>query len=288
MGNNKRKAPPSEATAGAAHKRNSLPASPAGSPRASVAAGGFADQFDQSKQQFTDRANAQTPGIKRELAEAQAAAAGAETKTIAAASQYQGQLGGGADAGGGRLRGAPGVHRLQGGPDCVSLAPRPGQLLTAANRGDATAVTRLLAAGADVDAANSAGETALWRASFFGHVAVVEALLRAGGECEQGVGQWGLAPEGFTPLIAAAQEGHVEVVARLLAAGADVDAASATGQTALWAASHHGRAAVVEALLRAGADVNKAMPDGTTPLSAAAWQGHVAVAAWLLVAGAAH
>ena len=37
-----------------------------GSPRTAVAASGFEDPFDQLKQQFTDRENVQTAGIKRE------------------------------------------------------------------------------------------------------------------------------------------------------------------------------------------------------------------------------
>jgi ankyrin repeat protein len=61
----------------------------------------------------------------------------------------------------------------------VSLAPPPGALLKAAGDGDVAAVARLLAAGADVDAADSAGRTALYLASKHGHLAVVEELLEA-------------------------------------------------------------------------------------------------------------
>ena len=72
----------------------------------------------------------------------------------------------------------------------MSLAPPPGELLPAASRGDATAVARLLAAGAGVDEAGSAGQAALYPASFHGHVAAVEALLEGeGGGYQQGDGK---------------------------------------------------------------------------------------------------
>jgi hypothetical protein len=62
---------------------------------------------------------------------------------------------------------------------CVSLALPLGALLKAAGDGDAAAVARLLAAGVDVDVADSAGRTALYLASKHGHLAVVEELLEA-------------------------------------------------------------------------------------------------------------
>jgi hypothetical protein len=89
---NKRKTPASAAAAGAAQKRQSVPASPPGSPRAAAAADGFEDLFEQFKQQFTDRASAQTADIKRALAEAQAAAASAEAKLISAKAESEAKL----------------------------------------------------------------------------------------------------------------------------------------------------------------------------------------------------
>ena len=52
-----------------------------------------------------------------------------------------------------------------------------GQLIEAANSGDATAVERLLAGGADIDHRSAEGATALMFASQKGHDAIVEALL---------------------------------------------------------------------------------------------------------------
>jgi ankyrin repeat protein len=156
----------------------------------------------------------------------------------------------------------------------VSLAPAPGALQKAAADGDAAAVARLLAAGADVDAADSASETAQWKASYKGHLAAAEVLLESEAHANKA------SADGRrinTPLIAAAVKGHAEVVARLLAGWVDVDAASSTGETALWRASHQGHLAVVELLLDAGADAKKSrhrrrqgMANGATPLIAAA------------------
>jgi hypothetical protein len=75
-----------------------------------------------------------------------------------------------------------GSKRLRGVCACthrVSLALPAGALLKAMGDGDAAAVARLLAVGADVDVADSASRTALYLASKHGHLAVVEELLEA-------------------------------------------------------------------------------------------------------------
>ena len=114
MGDNKRKAPgkkapptagiaadickrqksgaalPSTAAAGTAQKRRSVPASPPGSPRA-AAAGSLEDLLGQIRA-ITDQASGQTADIKRELAEAKAAAASAEAKRIGAKAESETQL----------------------------------------------------------------------------------------------------------------------------------------------------------------------------------------------------
>ena len=62
-----------------------------------------------------------------------------------------------------------------------------------------------------------------------------------------------LAPQGETPLIAAARRGHAQVVTRLLKSGADWRREDHTGRTALRHAQDGGRGGVVTVLKRAGA-----------------------------------
>jgi cytohesin len=64
--------------------------------------------------------------------------------------------------------------------------------------------------------------------------------------------------DGSTALILAAQNGHLAVVEALLKAGADAARATTDGRTALHLAAQNGHTAVVEALLKAGADPNSA------------------------------
>ena len=84
---------------------------------------------------------------------------------------------------------------------------------------EAGPVKALLARGADVNARERRGQTALMWAAAEGHAEVVEALLRAGADFRTPL------PSGFTPLFFAVREGRTEVVRVLLKAGADVNEA---------------------------------------------------------------
>ena len=122
-------------------------------------------------------------------------------------------------------------------------------LLEAARDGHAEVVRLLLAAGADVNAQNQFGYTALMGAAFHGHFEVVRLLLAAGADVntqDQG---------GSTALILAAINGHAEVVRLLLAAGANVNLQNQAGRTALMWAAQDGRADVVRLLLAVGAEL---------------------------------
>jgi ankyrin repeat protein len=166
----------------------------------------------------------------------------------------------------------------------IGLGP-PGQwtrLHEAARAGLADRVAVLVAAGADVNARDKRGSTALYRASECGHTAVVTALLACPGVNVNlaDVGGW-------TPLIEASCYGHTAVVAALLACPAvDANAASGGGYTPLYCASHFGHTSVVAALLaHPGILVNAAATDGRTPLKAANSRGHTEVVALLEAAG---
>lgn len=127
-------------------------------------------------------------------------------------------------------------------------------LLWASYWDEREAAALLIRAGADTNAANDLGATPLWAACENGSSAMAAALLEAGADPNARL------PFGETPLMTAARAGNADVVGRLLAAGADVDAATAEGaygaQTALMWAVAQKHAPVVEVLLAHGADVH--------------------------------
>ena len=139
-------------------------------------------------------------------------------------------------------------------PRRVSEGPRRTEdgvtpLLTAIYHGDVQALDRLIAAGANVRAANREGVTPLAMACLDGDLAIIERLLRAGADPKE------RGPNGETLLMFAARNGRVDVLKRLLAAGADVNAREALrGTTALMWAAEQRHPEAVKALLAAGAD----------------------------------
>jgi hypothetical protein len=93
------------------------------------------------------------------------------------------------------------------------------------------AVQALVKAGADVDARDTWGMTALHRAAHYGAAGAVRALLAAGANVGAG-GSF----RGPTPLHLAAQSGRQEAIGTmeaLLAGGADVNAPDTGGRTPL-------------------------------------------------------
>lgn len=153
-------------------------------------------------------------------------------------------------------------------------------MLSAARRGDWSAVVRLLKAGAAPNVRNVWGDSVLAHAAAAGETEVVRALIAAGAHLET------KGASGFTPLGAAALAGHHKVAALLLKAGADVDAKSANGHVPLIDAVQLNRDLVVAELLRARPDwlfYDREM--GRHALSLAASLGHVRVLDQLIGAG---
>ena len=100
-------------------------------------------------------------------------------------------------------------------------------------------------------------------------------------------GRVAMRSQGYTPLLAAAQNGHTDICEFLLAHGSDVNEVhQKTKTTVLHEAAGRGHEAVVEALLSWGAIVDPQDHAGMTPLFLACQEGHLACVLALLKAGA--
>ena len=159
-------------------------------------------------------------------------------------------------------------------------------LLGAARRGDIAAVRSALSEGADPNAAEGDGLTALHMAAERGNAEIVRILIdaRANVEAKTRLGE-------YTPLHLAAEGAHASVVRVLLEAGADVMAITTnTGVTPLHlAAKALSGAGAVQELLRHGVPVNaREASAGQTPLMFAASYGRAATIHELLKGGADH
>jgi len=151
-----------------------------------------------------------------------------------------------------------------------------------ARRGDREAVRTLLKSGADVNAAEGDGTTALHWAARRGDAELVQMLVSAGANV-RATTRLG----SYTPLMMAAQAGHSAAVAALLAGGADVEAASTTGTTPLMFAAQSGDTRTVTMLVEGGARIDareSAMEQ--TPLMFAAANNRTDVVKLLIARGA--
>lgn len=153
-------------------------------------------------------------------------------------------------------------------------------LMAAAEAGSVEAMRLLIARGADVNAQNAVGSTALmWSVS---DARKVRLLLDHGADVNHA------ARSGRTALMVAAfTDPSAEVVRMLLAKGADVKAADKRDWTALNAAAFGNDAESLRLLIEAGGDVNQGDSFiGWTPLMNAAGNGNLEAVRLLLKKGA--
>lgn len=123
-------------------------------------------------------------------------------------------------------------------------------LADVAESGDRARVLAMIETGADVNAAQSNGTTALHWAAYKGDTELARALLEHGAQAAV------TNAYGATPLAEAVNLAVVELVELLLEAGADPDSPNADGQTALMLAVRTGAMPVAELLVLHGANVN--------------------------------
>jgi len=152
--------------------------------------------------------------------------------------------------------------------------------MSAAARGMANVVATLCKAGAEINATDKNGRTALMHASDVGYVGAVKELIKRGADLT-------ITCKFFkkTALIFAAGNGHLDVIMALCRAGADINAESGTGRTPLMVAGYSGHIDSVAFLCRSGAEVNKAC-DGMTALILASNRGEWRAVEVLLQHGA--
>ena len=147
---------------------------------------------------------------------------------------------------------------------------------------DAEVVRTLIKGGADVNAAQGDGMTALHWAARNGDVELTRVLLYAGANVKASTRLGG-----YTPLLLAAQQGHAAVIAALITAGSDVKAANALGTTPLMLAAASGDAQTVTMLVENGAEIEaREKTFGQTPLMFAAAANRPDAIAALIKAGA--
>ena len=172
------------------------------------------------------------------------------------------------------------------GACCLSAlliaAPSDSPVADAAMHDNRDEVRTLLKQGADVNAAQGDGLTALHWAALKGDVELAQMLVYAGANLKATTRL-----DAFTPLLMAAKDGDAAMVEALVNAGADTNAATTNGTTPLMFASASGSVKAVETLLSHGAKVNATEhAREETPLIFAAASGRTDVIRALVAHGA--
>ena len=155
------------------------------------------------------------------------------------------------------------------------------RLVEAVQNRDREAVRSLLAQGADMNAAQADGATAIAWAAHWDDLETADLLIRAGANVNAANDY------GFTPLSLACTNRSGAMVEKLLAAGANPNAAQATGETPLMTCARTGNPDAVRALLARAANPNaRESKKGQTALMWAIAGKHSEAARLLIERGA--
>jgi len=134
----------------------------------------------------------------------------------------------------------------------LNKTSKNSELMIAAVTGDHASVKSLLDRGADANAKNKFGSTALMGAAAAGHMPIVQALLQKKADVNT-TGQ-----DGCTALIFAAKNGHGAIVQALIAKGADLSVRDDQGRTPLMLADEYGYAEVAFLIRKAQTEKKEA------------------------------
>jgi len=146
---------------------------------------------------------------------------------------------------------------------------------------DHHAAPLLVLLGANVNAKNNDGFTALSLAAYYGREGLAQLLIDNDAEINTKNNS------GRTPLYWAARQGHKGLLQLLISNGADLHEKDNWGYNPITAAANWGHKEIVEILISKDADVNSADDYyGRTPLSCAAGVGHTEVVELLIINGA--
>ncbi|MGD0279619.1 MAG: ankyrin repeat domain-containing protein [Smithella sp.] len=137
-------------------------------------------------------------------------------------------------------------------------------IVDAALNGDINLIKRLLDNGADIEAKDKHGRTALLLATGKGHMEIVKLLLDKGANIEQKDDL-----SGAVALTYAASKGHMEIVKLLIDRGANIEQKDDGGSSALMAAASKGHMEIVKLLIDRGVNVQAKSNRGYSALSLA-------------------
>ncbi|HLJ44354.1 MAG TPA: ankyrin repeat domain-containing protein [Bryobacteraceae bacterium] len=163
-------------------------------------------------------------------------------------------------------------------------SPAATEILAKASRqGDLKMVQTILDAGFNPNLPDKYGQTALYYATAFNRLEIVQALLAHHADPNALAGK-GVGAFPGSPLEYAVSLGNLRITSMLVAAGARMDAKDPQGRTVL----HYSgcRIEMTQFLIREGADVNARDSQGSSPLDLAVQSGCLDNAAILIAHGA--